>query len=50
MHILKDLPAYELHHFAKWVAKATEAYFEDPDVQRRFKEWQKTRNQNQEEK
>ena len=27
--------------FFRWVAEATEAYFENPDVKRRFEEWKK---------
>ena len=38
---LSTMPTYELNNFARWLAKATEAYFEDPDVKRRFAEWQK---------
>lgn len=34
-----DLPAYEQNYFCRWVVKATEKYFEDPDVQRRFAEY-----------
>lgn len=32
--------SYDEYSFAKWVAKATQKYFENPDVQKRFKEWQ----------
>ena len=37
---VSTLPGWELKYFLRWVARATEAYFKDPDVQRRFKEWQ----------
>lgn len=37
---LESMPGWELKHFCLWVAKATEEYFKDPDVQRRFKEYQ----------
>ena len=43
MSELSTMPEYELNHFALWVAKATEAYFENPDVKRRFEEWKKER-------
>lgn len=38
---LSTMPTYELNNFARWLAKATEAYFNDPDVKRRFEAWQK---------
>ncbi len=43
MSELSTMPTYELNHFALWIAKATEAYFQDPDVKRRYEEWQKER-------
>ena len=42
---LETLPAYESMSFARWLAKATEEYFKDPDVQRRFEAWKKEREQ-----
>ena len=44
MATISTLPQYELNSFARWVAKATEAYFENPDVQKRFEEWQKAKS------
>lgn len=41
MNELETMPIYEARSFAEWVAKATEEYFKDPDVKRRFKKWQK---------
>lgn len=38
---LSTMPTYELNSFAMWVAKATEEYFKDPEVQKRFEQWQK---------
>lgn len=38
---LSTMPTYELNNFARWLAKATEAYFNDPDVKIRFEAWQK---------
>lgn len=43
MTTIHTLPSYELNSFASWVAKATEAYFENPEVQKRFEKWQKER-------
>lgn len=43
---LSTMPEYELRRFARWVAEATEAYFQNPDVKRRFEEWQNERNSN----
>ncbi len=40
MYDISTLPAYEKREFLRWVAKATEEYFKNPDVQKRFKEWQ----------
>lgn len=39
--LMEQLPAYEAKSFARWVAEATEKYFENPDVKRRFEEWKK---------
>ena len=44
MSELSSLPSYELEYFAKRIVRETEEYFKDPDVQRRFKEWQRERN------
>lgn len=43
MNELSTLPPYEAKSFFLWVAKATEAYFENPDVKKRFEEWKKER-------
>ena len=47
MNEIETLPAYELKSFLRWVARATEKYFEDPEVQRRFEIWQKERAEKQ---
>lgn len=47
MSELSTMPTYDLNRFALWVAKATEAYFQDPDVQKRFEEWKKEKERNQ---
>lgn len=39
MASISTLPTYEINSFARWVAEATERYFENPDVKRRFEEW-----------
>ncbi len=41
MSELSTMPTYELNHFALWIGKMTEAYFQNPDVKRRFEEWEK---------
>ena len=38
---ISTLPTYEMNSFARWVAKATLKYFENPDVQERFEKWKK---------
>lgn len=46
MAAISTLPKYEANSFARWVAEATEAYFENPDVKRRFEDWKKEREWN----
>lgn len=46
MNELSTLPTYEAKSFMLWVAEATERYFENPDVKRRFEEWKKERELN----
>lgn len=46
MAAISTLPKYETNSFARWVAEATECYFENPDVKRRFEEWKKERESN----
>ena len=41
---IATLPEAEAKNFYRWVAKAAEKYFEDPEVQRRFEEWKKERD------
>lgn len=31
----------EYEYFVGWIARTVENYFKNPDVQRRFEEWQK---------
>lgn len=45
MESIKTLPDCDLYIFAKQIAKATEQYFKNPDVQRRFEEWKKQEQQ-----
>ena len=40
---ISTLPTYEMNSFARWVANATLAYFENPDVQARFEQWKAER-------
>lgn len=41
---ISTLPTYETNSFARWVANATLAYFENPDVQARFEKWKMERD------
>lgn len=41
MSTLSTLPTYDINNFARWVADATERYFENPDVKRRFEKWKR---------
>lgn len=36
---LETMPGWELKYFLRWVARATEEYFKDPEVQRRYNEF-----------
>lgn len=38
---ITTLPKYEEWAFGRWLAKTVEAYFENPDVKRRFEEWKR---------
>ena len=40
---ISTLPTYEMNSFSRWVANATLAYFENPDVQARFEKWKMER-------
>lgn len=40
---LETLPKYECDTFCKWLFKATEEYFENPEVMKRFEKWKKER-------
>ena len=33
---ISTLPTYEMNSFARWVAKATLKYFENPDIEKIF--------------
>ena len=46
---VRTLPKWEAQSFASWAAKATEKYFENPDVQRRFEAWQREREKKKKE-
>lgn len=41
---ISTLPTYELNSFSRWVSNATLSYFENPDVQERFKKWKQERD------
>ena len=36
---LETMPGWEMKYFCRWVVKAAQEYFKDPDVQRRFAEF-----------
>lgn len=40
---ISTLPTFEANSFCRWVANATLAYFENPEVQARFEQWKKER-------
>lgn len=44
MNLMSTLPTYEAESFSRWLVKATEAYFEKPDVKKRFNAWKKERD------
>ena len=39
------LPTFEANSLYRWVANATLAYFENPEVQARFEQWKKERKE-----
>lgn len=41
---ISTLPPYEKKSFARWVARETLKYFENPDVQARFEKWKKEKD------
>jgi len=45
MGAIQSLPTYEMNSFARWVAKATEQYFKNPEVQKRFEQWKREREE-----
>lgn len=47
MNILDNLPEYEKNQFLRWIAEAAEEHFKDPENQKRFEEWKKSRNEQQ---
>ena len=47
MSAINTLPTYEAKSFMSWVAEATQAYFENPDVKERFEKWKKERVSNE---
>lgn len=40
---VRTLPEWEFNSLARWIGRACEKYFEDPEVQKRFEEWKKQR-------
>ena len=41
MNELETMPEYEMRRFCRRIAELAEKYFEDPENQRRFEEWEK---------
>ena len=39
MPTISTMPSFEMRRFARWLARATEQYFENPDVKSRFEKW-----------
>ena len=50
MSAIQTVPKREMKSFCRWVAQATEKYFENPEVQKRFEAWKKERDQNEQTK
>lgn len=47
MNILENMPEFERNQFLRWVAEAAQEHFKVPENQRRFEEWKKSRNEQQ---
>lgn len=41
MKEIETLPSCDMKSFARWLTKTVELYFENPENQRRFEEWQR---------
>ena len=47
MNLLDNLPEYERNQFLRWIAEAALEHFKNPENQKRFEEWKKSRNKQQ---
>lgn len=47
---VSTLPSWEMKSFCRKIARMTEQYFKDPEVQKRFEIWQAERKKKEEEK
>ena len=47
MNILESLPEYEKKQFIRWIAEAAQEHFKNSENQKRFEEWKKSRNKQQ---
>lgn len=47
MNILDNLPEYERNQFLRWIAEAAQEHFKNSENQKRFEEWKKSRNKQQ---
>lgn len=43
MDAFQGMSSYDVNRFLLWVARATEEYFKDPQVQKDFEVWKKER-------
>ena len=48
MDVMSTMPTYEANSFIRWLAEATERYFENPSNQEEFEKWKKEREQSAE--
>ena len=47
MDSFQGMSSYDINRFLLWVARATEEYFKDPEVQARFEAWKLERENKQ---
>ena len=45
MGAFQGMSSYDVNRFLLWVARATEEYFKDPQVQKDFEVWKKEREE-----
>lgn len=47
MDTFQGMSSYDVNRFLLWVARATEEYFKDPQVQKDFEVWKREREERQ---